>query len=81
MPAVAAADAIFEAIDAEVPLIVCITEGIPQQDMVKVCTILNYNFSLALNRYVYQYNILRDTSLIIGQMESIWKWAFHLPDG
>src|SRR6201995_1361498 len=31
-----AADAILEAIDAEVELIVCITEGIPVEDMIKV---------------------------------------------
>ena len=36
VPAPFAADAVMEAIDAELKLVVVITEGIPQQDMVKV---------------------------------------------
>ena len=36
VPPVFAADALLEAIDSDVPLVVCITEGIPVLDMVKV---------------------------------------------
>src|SRR5574337_1522927 len=41
VPAAFAADAILEAIDGEVPLVVCITEGIPILDMVRVARVLH----------------------------------------
>jgi succinyl-CoA synthetase alpha subunit len=45
VPAAFAADAIYEAIDAEIALIVCITELIPVMDMMKVRAVLDQNKS------------------------------------
>ncbi len=45
VPAAFAADAIFEAIDAGIGLIVCITEGIPVLDMMKVRALLDQSGS------------------------------------
>ena len=41
VPPAGAADAIMEAADAGVPLVVCITEGVPTLDMVKAATFLH----------------------------------------
>jgi len=46
VPAPFAADAILEAIDAEIKLIVCITEGIPVLDMIKVIGALKKDIRL-----------------------------------
>ena len=40
VPAPYAADAIFEAEDAGIPLIICITEGIPVRDMLEVSRVM-----------------------------------------
>lgn len=48
VPALGAADCILEAIDAEIPFIVCITEGIPTNDMLQVYERLKDSKSLLL---------------------------------
>ena len=45
VPAPFAADAILEAVEAEIPLIICITEGVPVQDMVAVSDVLETSHS------------------------------------
>ncbi len=48
VPAAFAADAILESVNAEIKLIICITEGIPVLDMVKVNAVLNDGTSLLI---------------------------------
>lgn len=50
VPPAGAADAIIEAIDAEIPFITCITEGIPVADMVRVKARLDRSKSRLLGR-------------------------------
>ncbi len=48
VPPAFAADAMLEAIDAKLPLLVCITEGIPVQDMLKVRRVLDNSSTLLI---------------------------------
>ncbi len=48
VPPAYAADAILEAFDAEIPLIICITEGIPVRDMLDVKTTMQQNKRIRL---------------------------------
>jgi succinyl-CoA synthetase alpha subunit len=45
VPAPFAAEAILEAEDAGVELIVCVTEGIPVRDMLEICTVMRHSSS------------------------------------
>ena len=41
VPAPLAQDAVYEAVDAEIPLVVCITEGVPVRDMIEIAAYLH----------------------------------------
>jgi succinyl-CoA synthetase alpha subunit len=48
VPAKFAFDSIYEAIDAHIPLIICITEGIPAMDMLKIKSLLKTSESILI---------------------------------
>ncbi len=52
VPSAFAADAILEAVDAGLPLVVCITEGIPTLDMVRVAAELRRNGAAGRTRLI-----------------------------
>ena len=74
VPPAFAADAIMESAEAGIGLIVCITEGIPVQDMVKV-----KNYLQGKNKSIYK-NYIR-THLLNIPMQFEWKmllWFFKI---
>ena len=48
VPASFATDAVLEAVQADIPLIVCITEGVPQQEMLRILPVVKNSSSMLI---------------------------------
>lgn len=48
VPASFASDAVLEAVQAEIPLVICITEGVPQQEMLRILPVLQKSSSMLI---------------------------------